>query len=181
MTDIPFTQYGLKFRFVEETDAEFILSLRTDPKLSRYLSNTDSDINKQKNWIRAYKSKEAAGTEYYFLYADESEQPLGLCRLYNVDTTAKSYTSGSWLAKSGIDVLISIKADLVLMQMAFETLGLKTCNIDVRKDNKKMLRYHKQFFKITHEDEENVYLTMGYNDFKKKELYLKSIITPNSN
>ncbi|TWR25172.1 GNAT family N-acetyltransferase [Mucilaginibacter pallidiroseus] len=181
MIEVPFTQYGLKFRFVEETDAEFILSLRTDPKLSRYLSDTDADIDKQIKWIKAYKAREANNTEYYFMYTDGNDQPLGLCRLYNVDPVTKSYTSGSWLAKSGIDVLISIKADLVLMQLAFETLDLKICNIDVRKDNKKMLRYHKQFFNITHEDDGNVYLKMDYNDFKKKELYLKSIITPKSN
>ena len=61
-------KYGIDVRFVEESDAEFILSLRTDPKLSRYLHATDNDVEKQRQWIRKYKEREAHGKEYYFMY-----------------------------------------------------------------------------------------------------------------
>ncbi len=54
-------KYGIDVRFVEESDAEFILSLRTDPKLSRYLHATDNDVEKQRQWIRKYKEREAHG------------------------------------------------------------------------------------------------------------------------
>ena len=75
-------KYGIDVRFVEESDAEFILSLRTDPKLSRYLHATDNDVEKQRQWIRKYKEREAHGKEYYFMYI-KNENKLGVSRIYN--------------------------------------------------------------------------------------------------
>ena len=62
------SKYGLHARFVIESDAEFILSLRTNPMLSRFLHSTDNDVEKQKIWIRNYKERERNGTDYYFIY-----------------------------------------------------------------------------------------------------------------
>ena len=36
-------KYGLEVRFVEEKDAQFILGLRTDSRLGRYISETSLD------------------------------------------------------------------------------------------------------------------------------------------
>jgi hypothetical protein len=45
MTPLPsnfeLDRYGLHVRLVREEDAEFILSLRTDPKLSRFIHPTE--------------------------------------------------------------------------------------------------------------------------------------------
>jgi hypothetical protein len=41
-------KFNVRRRFVEERDAEFILSLRLDEKKGRFLSKTDNDIEKQK-------------------------------------------------------------------------------------------------------------------------------------
>ena len=61
--DFPMKRYGISVRLVEEDDAEFILKLRTNRKLSRYLHKTDADIEKQIQWIRNYKKREL---ELYF-------------------------------------------------------------------------------------------------------------------
>ena len=60
-------RYGLNVRLVEEKDAGFILSLRTNPKLSRYIHNTDDSLDKQRQWIRDYKKRELEGKDYYFI------------------------------------------------------------------------------------------------------------------
>ena len=49
-------KYGLTARFVEETDAEFIIKLRTDKSLSMYIHSTDSNVDNQKEWITYEKS-----------------------------------------------------------------------------------------------------------------------------
>ncbi len=59
-------KYGLHVRLVREEDAEFILQLRTDPLLSRFLHATKNNLQKQKEWIRDYKLREAKGEDYYF-------------------------------------------------------------------------------------------------------------------
>jgi len=176
MINFPSTYYGLIFRLVEESDAAFILGLRTDPKLSRYLSPTGGELTAQTEWIRAYKTREALGREYYFLYADAAGKPLGVFRLY--DITGKTVTSGSWLASPGNDEFASIKADLFLSKLIFEDLLFDKCLIDVRKANQKMVRYHRLFFKIIREDEQDIYMYMDKDDYLRKYQYLTSILNP---
>lgn len=170
----PVHQYRLIFRMVEESDAPFILSLRTDPKLARHLSPTENNLEQQVEWIREYKKREAEGREYYFLYADEQNRPLGVFRLYNImDNTV---TSGSWLSKPGNDELSSIKADLYLLTIIFDELKFEKCFIDIRKENKKVVRYHKMFFTQIDEDEQNIYLYMDVEGYYRKQKFLTSII-----
>ena len=40
-------KYGVDARFVTECDASFILELRNNPRLARYIHSTDDDIVKQ--------------------------------------------------------------------------------------------------------------------------------------
>lgn len=42
-------RYGLKYRLIEVEDAEFIVKLRTNKRLSRYIHSTSNDIAKQVN------------------------------------------------------------------------------------------------------------------------------------
>lgn len=174
MINLPAHQYGLIFRLVEEHDAEFILSLRTDPKLSKHVSPVSNDLEAQKSWIRNYKERELLGEEYYFLYTDAQNEPLGVFRLYNID--GGTVTSGSWLAKSGGDELNAIKADLFLTTIIFEGFKFERCLIDVRKNNKKLVRYHKMFFTQTGEDEQNTYMMMDKEGYHRKLKFLTDII-----
>ncbi|AYL97240.1 GNAT family N-acetyltransferase [Mucilaginibacter celer] len=176
MIALPAHRYGLIFRLVEEHDAGFILSLRTDPKLSKHVSPVSNDLEAQKAWIRNYKERELLGEEYYFLYTDAEHEPQGVFRLYNID--GDTVTSGSWLAKSGGDELNPIKADLFLTWAIFEGFGFERCLIDVRKDNKKLVRYHKMFFTQTGEDEQNIYMVMHRDGYQRKLKFLTDIIDP---
>jgi hypothetical protein len=176
MIALPSKQYGLIFRLVEESDAAFILSLRTDPKLSRYLSPTGDALAAQTDWIRAYKTREAAGLEYYFLYADEAGERLGVFRLYNI--ADKTVTAGSWLARRDNDEFTAIKADLFLSTLIFKDLLFDKCLIDVRKENKKMVRYHRLFFETIREDEQDIYMYMDKELYLRKYEFLTSILNP---
>lgn len=176
MITLPAHQYGLIFRLVEEQDAEFILSLRTDPKLAMHLSPTTYDLPRQQAWIRDYKQREEQGLEYYFLFETEEHEPLGVVRLYNfID---KTYNSGSWLVKPGSDDFTAIKSDLFISSFAINELGFEQCLFDVRKANKKVVRFHKMFATVTGEDEINLYLMMDRKAYQRKYEYLISIIEP---
>ena len=56
-------RYGLKVRLVYERDAEFILSLRTNPYRTNYMLTLDNEIENQKNWIQEYKKCEKEGLD----------------------------------------------------------------------------------------------------------------------
>ncbi|SEO24035.1 Acetyltransferase (GNAT) domain-containing protein [Mucilaginibacter gossypiicola] len=170
----PFHKFGLIFRLVEEGDAEFILSLRTDKVHARYLSPTDNDLQKQIDWIREYKKREEKREEFYFLFANEDNEPVGVVRVYDIKDD--TYTNGSWIVKPGCDEFISIKSDLFLSEFAATELKNKRCVFDVRKDNKKALRFHKMFARVTGEDELNYYFTIDEDGAKRKNEFLTSII-----
>ena len=174
MMGFPFYKYGLIFRLVEESDAAFILSLRTNKVLSRHLSVTENNLQRQIAWIRDYKEREKDKKEYYVLYESPTHEPLGLVRIYGI--TTNSYVSGSWLIKPGCDELIGLKSDLFAGYLANEILKLGVCFFDVRKGNKKVLRYHKMFSEIIGEDEQNFYFSIDKKGYERKLAFLTSIL-----
>ena len=62
--DYTIEKYGLIARFVEVTDAEFIVKQKADKPPSKYIHLMDSRINNQKEWILKYKERESLGLEY---------------------------------------------------------------------------------------------------------------------
>jgi hypothetical protein len=63
-SDFSLERYGVSVRLANEDDSEFILSLRTNEKLSRFIHSTDNDLEKQREWMRNYKIREANGEDY---------------------------------------------------------------------------------------------------------------------
>lgn len=135
-----FHKYGLDVRFVNESDAEFILTLRTS-KRGQILNKTENSLDKQVQWISEYKQREAKGEDYYFIYYKGGE-PLGVNRLYNVRREDNSCTTGSWVIKEGTTFETSMKTMLILREIVFEILQLDISWGDTRKSNKQMQRLY---------------------------------------
>ena len=165
-----FKRYGITQRFVTEADAQFILQLRLDERLSRFLSPTKNDITNQIDWIQGYKKRESEGKEFYFITVDEKGERFGVNRLYNFNNY--SFEVGSWLFKDGTPGSMSILSDLATRDFGFEELGFKTCRFEVRKGNLTVLNYHQKFLpEIVAEDENNIYFELSkdnYDLFKNK-------------
>ncbi len=147
------------FRLVELSDAEFILNLRLDPKVSRFLSPTDSSLNKQLAWLQGYKEREAAGQEfYYIIHRRDNDLPIGTIRIYDFDIRKSSFCWGSWIVNSDKTVSAALESSIFISDKGFFELGFNHCHIDVVKTNAKVLRiYNKMGYKIVDEDERLVY------------------------
>ena len=126
MKTLPFnfelTKYGLHVRLVQESDAEFIVRLRTDSRLSRFIHDTPSSIGRQVAWIREYKIREHDGIDYYFLFLYE-EKSVGVCRIYHISEDA--FTFGSWVFLQNIPFWIPIAGAIIGREIGFEILGKK--------------------------------------------------------
>lgn len=135
--------YGLHVRLVNEGDAEYIVKLRTNPKVQRFIHDTSTDISKQIEWIRQYKEREAIGIEYYFIY-ERNGKRIGVNRLYHIDYDAGTFNAGSWLCEEGTDVADVASTVLIYNTIAFEKLGLNlgTGNDGVHVDNKKVIKFN---------------------------------------
>jgi RimJ/RimL family protein N-acetyltransferase len=140
-------------REVMISDAEFIIKLRTDPEKSKHLSVTQNNIDMQKIFISNYLESRI---DYYFIISDWSQCPLGTIRIY--DVRDDSFCWGSWILSKEAPKNAAIESALLIYDFAFFSLHYPTSHFDVRKENHKVVDFHKRFGAcIVREDELNYY------------------------
>jgi RimJ/RimL family protein N-acetyltransferase len=161
-----FEKYGLTFRLVESGDAPFIVNLRLNEKLARFLSKTSPHVSDQQNWIKAYKIREDKLAEFYFITLDESGNRIGLSRIYNMLPQISSFEIGSWLYSEAASIRAPILGDLAVRDYGFEVLNFQNCHFEVRKANLSVVRYHQNFSpELTREDDLNYYFKLSYKSY----------------
>lgn len=164
-------KYGVSCRFVTIEDAEFILKLRTDHLLSKYIHKTSNDLGKQIKWISEYKEREALGLEYYFIF-EKNNSPLGLNRIYNI--SGLTFTTGSWVFDKYASFEYSIISAIITRDIAFYELmlefenGFDGCHIE----NKKVLRFNKMIGlketgRVQKDSGEYVTMSLTKNDYNQ--------------
>ncbi|MBQ8346316.1 MAG: GNAT family N-acetyltransferase [Alphaproteobacteria bacterium] len=151
----------VNLREAEIEDAAFILSLRCDEKKARFLHKTENNLEKQIEYLKRYKTLD---NEWYFIIENKQHTPLGTSRMYDVRGT--QYTGGSWLMKDGSLPEETLEGAILARRMAFEELGFEKDCFDVRKANKKVVRFHKLWgSKIVSENEIDYFFEMTRDIF----------------
>ena len=154
----------LILKLVEEDDANFILELRKNTELNKYLSNTEISEEQQKKWIRDYKEREKKKEEFYFRIEKKDGEQLGFVRVYNINYKEKTFTCGSWIIKTDRPTYSAIESALIVYEFAFLELGMQKAIFDVRKENVGTLNFHKKFGAIkTGESEIDEYFEIPRN------------------
>ena len=139
-SDFKLESLGLSVRLVDESDVDYILSLRTNKHLTRFIHQTENDRDKQIEWIRSYKVREREGREYYFIYF-LNDEPVGLNRIYNI---FEYYgTIGSWICNPGNETEVSLATYILMFDLMFDHIKLDITIFDVRKVNKHVWKLHK--------------------------------------
>ena len=134
-------------RFVNVKDSEFILSLRCDEKKAKFLHKTEYDVEKQRQYIERCLSLD---NEWYFIITNKKGEPIGTYRIY--DLKEDSFCIGSWLMIEGATPEQVLEGEYLVKMFAFEKTGFQKFHFDVRKENKKVIRFHKMLgAKITGE------------------------------
>lgn len=138
--DFKLNSLGLSVRLVNEEDVDYILSLRTNKHLTRFIHQTEDDREKQIEWLRNYKKREREGREYYFIYL-LGGKPVGVNRIYNI---FEYYgTIGSWICNPGNETEVSLTTYLLMFDLMFDYIKLDITLFDVRKENKHVWKLHK--------------------------------------
>lgn len=131
-----------------EDDADFTLSLRQDPVLTKYLPRLDITLQQQKEWIRKQRATEG---DYFFVVRTLENQPIGTVSIYDI----KGYSSESGrLALIG-NACENMEASLLLFHFAFDIIGLKEVKGYILDGNKRAERFNRQFGCIFGEPETN--------------------------
>jgi len=108
-----------KLRSVTSEDAEFILSLRTNSELSRFLNKTENDLPLQQEWIRNQQTR--AG-DYYFVICKDNNQPVGLVGLYNINDDCSAGEMGRFICAA--TPVQYWEAIILLHDFGLDVLGL---------------------------------------------------------
>jgi RimJ/RimL family protein N-acetyltransferase len=156
---------NIKMRLVDECDAEFLISLRVDPRKNKHLSHVDDDVEKQRLWIKEYKPREKAKLEYYFIVEDNQGEPVGCLRIY--DFQGESFSWGSWIVKDGSPSYVAIESALQVYEYAFYQLGFEKCHFEVQKGNDRVKAFHERFgAMVSSEDELQHFFTYSKSDYE---------------
>lgn len=154
----------LSLRLVQPDDAAYIYELRMDPRYNSHLSAVTGTVEDQRRWIEAYKAREAAGTEYYFVIERKDGLRCGVVRLY--DILDDRFTWGSWILDHNKPRKAALESAWLIYLYGFETLGLSKSVFDVRRENEHTLAFHRRLgARQSHEDDVNCYFEYSREKF----------------
>jgi len=167
--------YGknINMRTVTIEDAEFVYAMRKNENRTKYLSKITGTIESQKEWIKSYKKREEANEEFYFIIESKDKEKLGLVRMYDfrevsfLENSQSSFCWGSWIIKEDAPKTTAIESALQIYEFGFYGLKFEKSHFDVRKENDKVVAFHKRFgAKIVDEDELNYFFTFEKSDYE---------------
>lgn len=145
-------------------DSEFIFKLRQNVQKNKHISKTSSRVQDQIEWMKDYVNGKK--NECYFIIQDKKKTPLGTVRIYDAKET--SFSWGSWIIDNNAPFTAGIESALLTYSYAFNELGFRQSHFDVRKENLKVIEFHKKCgARITREDQRNVYLTISHKEWDK--------------
>ncbi|MGV8828580.1 MAG: GNAT family N-acetyltransferase [Breznakibacter sp.] len=160
-----YNKYGIIAKLVDVDDAQIILNIRTNERRNQHVSAVSGLLDDQINWIQAYKKREEESKEFYFLIGDSTGW-YGTTRIYNF--SEDKFETGSWIFAEEAPDGMAVKGDIIGREYAFEYLGFKICEFEVRKLNTKVIRYHKSYKPVlVGEDELNYYFELNKDNFYK--------------
>lgn len=142
-------------------DAEFILELRQDLDLNKFISATSPSLENQRVWISNYLIREKEKKEFYFIIKDKEHNSCGTVRIYGIDNQNKECTWGSFMLNKARPTGASYETIELSLGYTFDILNMKKVFLDVRKENEKAVHiYEKVGFKRVSEDLENYYYSI---------------------
>lgn len=153
---------NINLRYVKTNDADFILSIRLDENLNKHISQVENSLEGQIQYIKKCQNQEDV---HYFIIEDKKNSKLGAVRIY--DVLDNSFCWGSWIIIPSAHKFTAIESALLIYEFAFYQLKFEQSHFDVRKNNVRVVDFHKRMgAKIVREDELNYYFIYKKEDYE---------------
>lgn len=128
----------VNLRSVTEDDAEFILEIRNNPQISKYLPPLNVTIEQQRQWITKQRADKDS---YYFILETPDLAPIGTLSIYDI---VDDHGEGGRSCSIG-EPFANIEASVLLNDFIFNNLGLSYTTIWVYNGNKSVLALNEAF------------------------------------
>lgn len=129
--------FAFRLRPICDTDAPFVVELRSNPQLNRYIHSNSSKIEDQLRWFSDYYEREG---DFYFVVESLDGTPEGLISIYELDKSALCAEWGRWVMKP--ESLAAVESVFLMYRAAFERLGLKMVYSRTVADNSRVVSFH---------------------------------------
>jgi RimJ/RimL family protein N-acetyltransferase len=125
-------------RPVAVADAEFILDLRLDPELARFINETSQSVDAQRSWLQDYLRRPG---DYYFIIEQASSHiPVGTIAIYSLDTESKRAEWGRWIIRP--PHAAAVESALLIYEVAFDKLLLEEVYCRTLTENRQVVSFH---------------------------------------
>ncbi|MCG8422627.1 MAG: GNAT family N-acetyltransferase [Proteobacteria bacterium] len=132
----------VNLRSMEESDAEFVLGLRLNPELNRFINPTDPSVDKQKDWIDRTLAKQ---DDYPMMIETNDGRPLGTIAAYNIDKSRSQFEWGRWVIDPTAPPFTPVESAGLIYHFGFFTLDLDFAILGVQQENTSVRRFHENF------------------------------------
>ena len=122
----------VNLRSVTEDDADFILSVRNDPRISEYLPPLKVTVEQQRQWISKQRSDKDS---YYFLLEAPNGEPIGTIGVYDIVEDHAECGRACCIGEP----FSAVEASTMLTDFVFNTLKLSYTTIWVYEGNKPVI------------------------------------------
>lgn len=147
---------NLVLRLIEPDDAAYVHCLRSNPKYNEHLSEVTGSIADQNAWIRAYKVRESAGEELYYVIERRDSTRCGLVRLYEIGPD--QFTWGSWILDANKPGKAALESAVLSFGVGFDYLGATFAKVDVRVENEHAAAFYKRLGMVeTHRNKQDIF------------------------
>ena len=161
--EIIFGKY-LNLRIAIESDAEFILDLRLNPELNKFIGKTDPSVEKQREWLtKTYKNE----NDFMYIIEDKNSNKCGTIALYDIDYVKKRAEWGRLILQKDTLFSIPIEASIQLLNFAFKKMKLVELYGGASNVNKSVVDYHKTYANVSAVDENFTWFSFDVNCLTK--------------
>ena len=160
---------NLYLKEVDVNDVNYILKLRTDKYLSKYLNHTPNNKKKQLEWLNEYFKRRKKKDEFYFIFQikkDSFYKSLGFARIIKIDNRTFHY--GGWILQKNTQPWIALECCLSIYEYSFNYLNYKKCLLWINLKNLDVIKYHKSLgAKYVKKDKKEIYLSFNQKNYIK--------------
>lgn len=150
-------------RIASENDAEFILELRLNPTLNKFIGETDPSVEKQRQWInRTYQNK----NDFHFIIEDKNNVPWGTIAVYGIDYKKCLAEWGRWITKPNTPITVSIESAILVQYFAYKKLNLKSLHGGANNLNWQVVNFHKMYANVVSIDDTHTWFTFDIDNLK---------------
>ena len=168
---------SLALRLINLDDSAFVHGLRVNSKFNKYLSTTYGTVIEQENWIKKYKTREASGTELYYIIERVDGIRCGTVRLTNIRPGC-DLTYESWILDDNKPSKAALESALLALTLGFELLKCEEAHADVRINNTRAEENYRRLGMIeTHRTDDDIFFVVKKSRFEKDKIGYKSILS----